>query len=83
MLCHCSVQSRSVQVQLLVKLRSTLASFVSVKSDMMFNLIGIEDLTWLGAPVALWPCFPSYVRANSFVKDLLVVNDGAERGMCN
>lgn len=62
--------------------RKTLASFVSVKSYMMFNLIGIEDLTWLGAPVALWPCFPSYLRARSFVKDLLVVNDGAERGMC-
>ena len=63
--------------------RKTLASFVSVKSFMMFNLIGIEDLTWLGAPVALWPCFPSYLRASSFVEDLLVVNDGAERGMCN
>ena len=63
--------------------RKTLASFVIFKSYMMFNLIGIEDLTWLGAPGALWPCFPSYLRANSVVKNLLVANDGAERGKCN
>lgn len=60
--------------------RKTLASFVSVKSYLLFNLLGIDDLSWLNAPVALWPCFPSFVKANSFVRDLLVVNDGAERG---
>ena len=60
--------------------RKTLANFVSVKSYLMFNLLGIEDLTWLDAPVSLWPCFPSFVKARNFVRQLLVVNDGAERG---
>ena len=60
--------------------RKTLASLVSVKSYLMFNLIGVDDLSWLNAPVALWNCFPSYVKAKQFVRHLLVVNDGAERG---
>ena len=62
--------------------RKTLANFVTVKSFLMFNLLGIEDLIWLDAPVSLWPCFPSFVKARNFVKQLLVVNDGAERGRC-
>ena len=33
--------------------KKTLASLVSVKSYMMFNLIGVEDLSWLIAPVTL------------------------------
>ena len=55
--------------------RKTLASLVSVKSYLMFNLIGVYDLSWLNAPVALWNCFPSYVKAKQFVRHLLVVND--------
>ena len=57
-----------------------MGKFVNVKSYLMFNLLGNEDLTWLDAPVSLWPCFPSFVKARNFVKQLLVVNDGAERG---
>ena len=59
----------------------TLASLVSAKSYLLFNLLGIEDLSWLDAPVALWSCFPTYTRVKSFVDQLLVVNDGAERGI--
>ena len=50
------------------------------KSYLLFNLLKIEDLSWLEAPVALWKCFPSYIQARDFVRDLVVVNDGAERG---
>ena len=60
--------------------KKTLASFVGVKSYLLFNLLHIEDLSWLEAPVALWDCFPSYSVSKNFVKDLVVVNDGAERG---
>lgn len=61
--------------------KKTLASLVSGKSYLLFSLLHIEDLSWLDAPVGLWPCFPSYVKARDFVWQLVVVNDGAERGM--
>ena len=61
--------------------QKTLATFVSVKSYLLFNLLKIEDLSWLIAPVALWPCVPSYVQVRDFIKQLLTVNDGAERGI--
>ena len=54
---------------------------MSVRSYLLFNLLKIEDLTWLDAPVCLWPCFPTYVQARDFVWQLLTVNDGAERGI--
>ena len=60
--------------------KKTLAGLVGVKSYLLFNLLKIEDLSWLEAPVALWKCFPSYIQARDFVRDLVVVNDGAERG---
>ena len=59
----------------------TLASLVSARSYLLFNLLHIEDICWLAAPVCLWPCFPSYVEARDFVWQLLTVNDGAERGI--
>ena len=58
----------------------TLAGLVGVKSYLLFNLLKIEDLNWLEVPVALWKCFPSYIQARDFVRDLVVVNDWAERG---
>ena len=39
--------------------RKTLASLVSFKSYMMFNLMENEDFSWLIAPVALWNCMSS------------------------
>jgi hypothetical protein len=33
--------------------KKTLAGLVGVKSYLMFNLLKIEDLSWLEAPVAL------------------------------
>ena len=60
--------------------KKSLPDLVSVRSYLMFNLLKIDDLSWLVAPVALWPCFPSYVQASDFVQQLLTVNDGAERG---
>ena len=62
-------------------LPKSLANLVSVRSYLLFNLLKIEDLTWLEAPVCLWPCFPTYVQARDFVGQLLTVNDGAERGI--
>ena len=59
----------------------SLASLVPVRLYLLFNLLKIEDLTWLEAPVCLWPCFPTYVQARDFVRQLLTVNDGAERGI--
>ena len=61
--------------------KKTLPELVSVRSYLLFNLLKIEDLSWLEAPVALWPCFPTYVKARDFVHQLLTVNDGAERGI--
>ena len=61
--------------------KKTLAGLVGVKSYMLFNLLKIEDLSWLEAPVSLWECFPTYIKSRDFVRDLLVVNDGAERGI--
>ena len=61
--------------------KKTLASFLSEKSYLLFNLLKIEDLSWLTAPVALWSCVPSYILARDFVKQLLTLNDGAERGI--
>ena len=54
---------------------------MSVSSYLLFNLLKIEDLSWLDAPVALWCCFPTYVKVRDFVHQLLTVNDGAERGI--
>ena len=59
----------------------SLPSLLSVKSYLLFNLLKIEDLSWLTVPVAFWPCVPSYVQARDFVRQLLTVNDGAERGI--
>ena len=61
--------------------KKTLAGLVGVKSYMLFNLLKIEDLSWLEAPVSLWECFPTYIKCRDFVRDLLFVNDGAERGI--
>ena len=61
--------------------KKTLPDLVSVKSYLLFNLLKVEDLSWLDAPVALWPCFPTYVKVRDFVHQLLTVNDGAERGI--
>ena len=61
--------------------KKTLSSFVSEKSYLLFNLLEIADLAWLEAPVALWKCCPSYTKVRDYVRDLLVVNDGAERGI--
>ena len=35
--------------------QKTLADLVSSKSYLLFNLLHIEDLSWLDAPVGLWP----------------------------
>ena len=61
--------------------KKTLSSFVSEKSYLLFNLLDITDLTWLESPVAEWEDFPSYIKVRDFIHDLLVVNDGAERGI--
>jgi hypothetical protein len=61
--------------------KKTLPDLVTVRSYLLFNLLKIEDLSWLDAPVALWPCFPTYVKARDFIHQLLTVNDGAERGI--
>ena len=42
--------------------QKTLADLVSSKSYLLFNLLHIEDLSWLDAPVGLWPCFPSFLK---------------------
>ena len=61
--------------------KKRLSNFVSERSYLLFNLLGTDDLSWLEAPVALWKCCPSYIAVRDFVRDLLVVNDGAERGI--
>ena len=61
--------------------KKTLPDLVTVRSYVLFNLLKIEDLSWLDAPVALWPCFPTYVKVRDFIHQLMTVNDGAERGI--
>ena len=56
-------------------------SLLSAKSYLLFKLLKIEDVSWLTVPVAFWPCVPSYIQARDFVRQLLTINDGAERGI--
>ena len=50
-------------------------------SYLLFNLLKIGNHSWLDAPVALWPCVPTYMQVRDFIYQLLTVNDGAERGI--
>ena len=60
--------------------KKTLFGLVSAKSYVLFNLLKIDDLTWLEEPVSKWSTYTSFTRCRDFVNDLVVVNDGAERG---
>ena len=57
--------------------KKTLPGLVSVKSYLLFNLLQIDDMAWLKEPVSKWSTH------TSFINDLVVVNDGAERGNIN
>ena len=46
---------------------------------MLFNLLNIDDLSWLETLVDLWSISP--IKARDFVHQLVTVNDGAERGI--
>ena len=52
--------------------KKTLAGLVGVKSYLLFKLLKIEDFSWLESPVALWKCFPSYIQARDFLRDLVI-----------
>ena len=58
-----------------------LSDFVSGRSYLLFNLLKVEDLSWLCEPVPAWSCYPSYNLCHEVVNELAVTNDGAERGI--
>ena len=61
--------------------RKTLPDLLSSKSYLLFNSLKIEDLSWLNAPATDWHKFSSYQKCFDFVNKIMVVNDGAERGI--
>ena len=61
--------------------RKKLPDLVSSRSYLLFNLLNIDDLSWLETSVDLWSSSPAYIKARDFVQQLVTVNDGAERGI--
>ena len=62
--------------------RPSLEEFVDKISWLIFDLCGIEGTPeWLKIPSQLWPEFEDFRKMNTYVKNLSVINDSAERGM--
>ena len=62
--------------------RPSLEEFVDKGSWLIFDLCGIEGTPeWLKIPSQLWPEFEDFRKMNTYVKNLSVINDSAERGM--
>ena len=61
--------------------RKQLPEYLTSRSYLLFNLLKIEDLSWLKEPVSVWPNHPSYILCHDVVTNLVVTNDGAERGI--
>lgn len=57
-----------------------LANFVGPRSWLLFGLTAVGH-QWLNHPVAQWDADPDYTTLNNLVKNLEVVNDGAERAI--
>ena len=58
-----------------------MASFVISDSWAIFYRLGLDGLNdWLLLPCKLWPLFPPFNKLCSFVRNLAVTNDLAERG---
>ena len=58
----------------------TLDAFVGPRSWLLFKLLRQQG-NWLGQPVVQWHADPEYESIRSFLKDLKVVNDCAERSI--
>ena len=59
-----------------------LSSFISKKSWLLFDLLGMKDSQdWLQTPVKMWDLFSDYKKLQEYVCNVHVVNDLAERGM--
>ena len=62
--------------------RPSLEVFVDKSSWLIFNLCGIEGKPdWLKIPSQHWQEFEDFRKMNTFVQNLPVINDSAERGM--
>ena len=57
-----------------------LVSLVGADSMAFFRVLHL-DTEFLNQPMASWPTSPSYMKAESVVKSMHVVNDAAERGV--
>ena len=57
-----------------------LSSFVKSGSHFIFDTMNF-DKTWLSLPVNDWKNHDGFKEVESFVRNLLVVNDTAERGI--
>ena len=57
-----------------------LSSFVGPRSWLLFELTG-AGRGWLQTPVVQWPIDENYLQLHNLIKDLEVVNDGAERSI--
>ena len=59
----------------------SLANLVGSNSWLIFNLLEITDVGWLQIPCKHWNVLDSYKKFQSFVQNIVTVNDLAERGV--
>jgi hypothetical protein len=63
--------------------RPSLSMFITDRSWLVFHLLDIQmpSLHWLTLPPSEWNRFPTYLHMRSFLQDMEVVNDAAERAV--
>ena len=59
----------------------SLANLVGSNSWLIFDILSITDIGWLQIPCKHWSVFDSYKKFQSFVENIVTVNDLAERGV--
>ena len=62
------------------RIKPSLSTFISPRSWLLFHLID-ADTRWLRDDPSSWPQNPTYIHLQEFCKDILVVNDAAERAV--
>ena len=49
-----------------------MTDFVTAGSYILFNILNTQDFSWL-FHVAIWPCFPSYIKTRNYVKNTVSI----------
>ena len=60
-----------------------LSRFVGPQSWLIFSKLNLkeEDCEWMQLDPESWPLFSGYAKFKEFVKNTVIVNDPAERGL--